>query len=106
MRTFNPLSANPTNWMNCLSVFDHFVGLVLKVIEKLFINYNRNRVVYSSAQKYFRIRGTQTNVTSHLYSVLVYRSHQDTEGFLSSVWAGVPTVNKCVGFSEFSFLCI
>ena len=38
----NPLSANPTNWSNtfeqfignlaanCLSVFDHFVGLVLK----------------------------------------------------------------------------
>ena len=40
--TFNPLSANPTKWLNtlkqfignlptnCLSVFDHFVGLALK----------------------------------------------------------------------------
>ena len=42
--SFNPLSANPTKWsqhiqticqqqpMNCLSVFDHFVGLALKVL--------------------------------------------------------------------------
>ena len=41
-RAFNPLSANPTKWSNtlkqfvaklptnCLSVFDHFVGLALK----------------------------------------------------------------------------
>ena len=40
--TLNPLSANPTKWSNtlkqfvgnlptnCLSVFDHFVGLALK----------------------------------------------------------------------------
>ena len=40
--SFNPLSANPTKWSNtlkqfvgklptnCLSVFDHFVGLALK----------------------------------------------------------------------------
>ena len=40
MRTINPLSTNPTKWSNtlkqfvgnlstnCLSVFDHFVGLV------------------------------------------------------------------------------
>ena len=35
---FNPSSANPTKWSNtlkqqptnCLNVFDHFVGLVLK----------------------------------------------------------------------------
>ena len=35
---FNPLSANPTKWpntkwpntTNCLSVFDHFVGLAFK----------------------------------------------------------------------------
>ena len=43
---FNPLSANPTNWSdtlkqfsgklptNCLSVFDHFVGLALKGLFK------------------------------------------------------------------------
>ena len=42
----NPLGANPTNWSNtlkqfvgklatnCLSVFDHFVGLVLKGLRK------------------------------------------------------------------------
>ena len=35
-RVFNPLSANPTKWSysnnsNCLSVFDHFVGLELRV---------------------------------------------------------------------------
>ena len=42
--TFNPLSTNPTKWSNalkqfvgklptnCLSVFNHFVGLVLKVL--------------------------------------------------------------------------
>ena len=41
-KTLNPLSANPTRWSNtlkqfvsilstnCLSVFDHFVGLALK----------------------------------------------------------------------------
>ena len=41
---FNPLSANPAKWSNtlkqlrqllltnCLSVFDHFVGLALKVL--------------------------------------------------------------------------
>ena len=43
--TLNPLSANPTKWSNklkqfvgslptnCLSVFDHFVGLVLKALK-------------------------------------------------------------------------
>ena len=43
----NPLSVNPTKWLNtlkqyvgklptnCLSVFDHFVGLALKEIRKL-----------------------------------------------------------------------
>ena len=42
MAIFNPLSANPTEWLktpkqfvrklptNCLSVLDHFVGLALK----------------------------------------------------------------------------
>ena len=42
---FNPLSANPTKWLNtlkrlvgtlstnCLSVFDHFVGLALKELK-------------------------------------------------------------------------
>ena len=42
----NPLSANPTKWsstlkqfvgnmpMNCLSVFDHFVGLALKGLKE------------------------------------------------------------------------
>ena len=33
--TLNPLSANPTKWSNCLSVFDHFVGLVLKGLRNL-----------------------------------------------------------------------
>ena len=45
----NPLSANFTNWsntlkqfvgnlpMNCLSVFDHFVGLALKRLNVLFV---------------------------------------------------------------------
>ena len=44
MKIFNPLSANFTKWSNtlkqlvsklptiCLSVFDHFVGLALKVL--------------------------------------------------------------------------
>ena len=43
-KVFNPLSANPTKWSNtlkqfvgnlptnCLSVFDHFVGLAHKVL--------------------------------------------------------------------------
>ena len=33
LKSVNPLSANPTKWsntLNCLSVFDHFVGLALK----------------------------------------------------------------------------
>ena len=30
---FNPLSANPTKWSNCLIVFDHFVGLALKELK-------------------------------------------------------------------------
>ena len=45
--TFNPLGANPTNWSNttkqfvgnlptnCLSVFDHFVGLALKGLKNV-----------------------------------------------------------------------
>ena len=45
-KAFNPLSANPTKWSNtlkqfvgklpsnCLSVFDHFVGMVLKGLIK------------------------------------------------------------------------
>ena len=58
---FNPLNTNPTNWSNtlkqligklltnCLSVFDHFVGLVLKglkytKIEICKINYCENKV--------------------------------------------------------------
>ena len=51
----NPLSANPTKWSNptnCLSVFDHFVGLAFKglnrerenayvnILEKLRVNTN------------------------------------------------------------------
>ena len=38
----NPLSAKPTKWsntllaMNCLNVFDHFVGLALKGLRILF----------------------------------------------------------------------
>ena len=47
----NPLSANPTKWsstlkqfvgnmpMNCLSVFDHFVGLALKGLKELLIQF-------------------------------------------------------------------
>ena len=47
----NPLSANPTKWsdtlkqfvanllMNCLSVFDHFVKLVLKGLTFMFKNF-------------------------------------------------------------------
>ena len=31
---YNPLSANFTEWTNCLSVFDHFVGLALKGLKK------------------------------------------------------------------------
>ena len=49
------LSANPTKWantqtirsqqqQNCLSVFDHFVGLVLKVLKPVFPSYrNQSR---------------------------------------------------------------
>ena len=51
--TLNPLSANPTKWSNtlkqfvgklptnCLSVFDHFVGLALKglnAVLKIFLD--------------------------------------------------------------------
>ena len=44
-KQFNSLSANPTKWLNtlkqfvlptnCLSVFDHFVGLVFKGLKHL-----------------------------------------------------------------------
>ena len=46
---FNPLSANPTKWSNtlkqfvgnlptnCLSVFDHFVGLALKGLNMCYV---------------------------------------------------------------------
>ena len=49
-RTFNPLSANPTEWLNtlkqfvgnlptnCWNMFDHFVGLAFKGL----INNNNN----------------------------------------------------------------
>ena len=30
----NPLSTNLTKWSNCLSVFDHFVGLALKRVNE------------------------------------------------------------------------
>ena len=48
--SFNPLSANPTKWSNtfkqfvnklptnCLSVFDHFVGLALKWLNTIPLN--------------------------------------------------------------------
>ena len=32
---YNPLSANFTEWTNCLSVFDHFVGLALKGLNRI-----------------------------------------------------------------------
>ena len=45
MENVNPLSGNPTKWSNtqfvgnlssnCLSVFDHFVGLALKELKVL-----------------------------------------------------------------------
>ena len=53
--SFNPLSANPTKWSNtlkqfvgnlptnCLSVFDHFVGLALKGLRKLFLTIKVSR---------------------------------------------------------------
>ena len=49
----NLLSANPTKWSNtlkqfvgklptnCLSVFDHFVGLALEGLKKQFCNYEK-----------------------------------------------------------------
>ena len=49
-KTFNPLGASPTKWSNtlkqfvgilptnCLSVFDHFVGLVLKGLKDVLHN--------------------------------------------------------------------
>ena len=48
-KVLNPLSANPTKWLNtlkqfvgklptnCLSVFDHFLGLALKGLRLQFI---------------------------------------------------------------------
>ena len=42
----NLLSANPTkcfNTLNCLSVFDHFVGLALKGLRKLKINFSDDK---------------------------------------------------------------
>ena len=57
----NPLSANPTKWSNtlkqfvgklptnCLSEFDHFVGLALKVLDsKSPCQRNKNNVISSS----------------------------------------------------------
>ena len=51
LMVLNPLSANPTKWsnklkqfvgklqMNCLTVFDHFVGLALKGLINVFCNW-------------------------------------------------------------------
>ena len=66
--SINPLSANPTKWSdtlkqqtirrllltNCLSVFDHFVGLALKVLNEndmwwdLFIDIDRSSLSFTS----------------------------------------------------------
>ena len=35
---FSPLSANPTKWTNCLSVFDHFVRLAIQGLKKIVRN--------------------------------------------------------------------
>ena len=59
---FNPLSANPTKWSDtfkqfvgklptsCLSVFDHFVGLALKGLSRLF-----SIMLYSAVFSYYRL---------------------------------------------------
>ena len=47
---FNPLTTNPTKWSNtlkqfvgnCLSVFDHFVGLALKGLRNKYLPENSN----------------------------------------------------------------
>ena len=45
----NPLKANPTKWStNCLSVFDHFVGLALKGLN---LSFTKVDVVNSSPLK-------------------------------------------------------
>ena len=63
---FNPLSANPTKWSNtlkqfvgkkptnCLSVFDHFVGLALKGLiynSNFILCTDRARICFKSCVK-------------------------------------------------------
>ena len=59
--TFNPLRANPTKWSNtlkqfvgnlptnCLSVFNHFVGLAFKVLRLVPLILSWNNVVDSNS---------------------------------------------------------
>ena len=54
-RYINPLSANPTKWSNalkticrllpndCLSVLDHFAGLVFKGLRKIYVKADREK---------------------------------------------------------------
>ena len=73
----NPLSANPTKWLNtlkqfggklptnCLSVFDHFVFLALKGL---------NKMNFRFADQYEK----QLNQTKYLHKVIQYLALSST----------------------------
>ena len=77
-RIFNPLSANPIKWShpnnwNCLSVFDHFVGLELKALKLLLKICPKTSVVKSNI-RYSCKFGTLPNLvsTKHFFNEIFY----------------------------------
>ena len=74
----NPLSANPTKWSytlkqfvgnlpaNCLSVFDHFVGLALKGL--IFVNQSFTGVLQKRCSKNIRTFCRKTPVLEYLFN--------------------------------------
>ena len=75
-RILDLLSANPTKWSNtlkqfvvklptnCLSVFDHFVGLALKALR------TKSGIQYTNHQMNNAIKNQLIPVTSHVYGYI------------------------------------
>ena len=88
--SINPVSANPTRWsntlkqfagnlpMNCLSVFDHSVGLALKVLK------DNTRFILAVFSVSERLIGTRNILFCYLLQIKLFflKNHSNFKVFL------------------------
>ena len=113
-RSINPLSANPSKWSNtlkqfvaklptnCLSVFDHFVGLALKGLIRIYKVVMNAVYLKLSVRRWYssiELRSRSTWVLCHLsikestlgvYNILIWQWHK----FISGIMYTHPEANS------------